>query len=92
VATCVLSIVWGGFCFGRLIRYRRTSTALRYAIPTTNILWINAFLAEIPDGSRWTFERSGAHVLNYCTANPGRTVADGVTDLWGRVTDGQPPG
>jgi hypothetical protein len=41
-ATCVLSIIWGGFCFSRLIRYRRTSTALRYAIPTANILWINA--------------------------------------------------
>ena len=53
---------------------------------------INAFLAEVPDGSRWTFERIGAHVLDYCAANPGRTVADGVTDLWGRVTGGQPPG
>jgi hypothetical protein len=40
--TCVLSIVWGGFCFSRLVKYRRTSTALRYAIPTANILWINA--------------------------------------------------
>jgi hypothetical protein len=40
--TCVLSIAWGGFCFSRLIKYRRTSSALRYAIPTANILWINA--------------------------------------------------
>jgi hypothetical protein len=40
--TCVVSIIWGGFCFSRLVRYRRTSTALRYAIPTANILWINA--------------------------------------------------
>jgi hypothetical protein len=39
-STCVLSIVWGGFCFSRLLKYRRTSTALRYAIPTANILWI----------------------------------------------------
>lgn len=41
-ATVVISIAWGGFCCTRLIRYRRTSTALRYAIPTANILWINA--------------------------------------------------
>jgi hypothetical protein len=40
--TVVLAIAWGGFCFTRLVRYRRTSTALRYAIPTANILWINA--------------------------------------------------
>lgn len=49
---------------------------------------INAFLAEVPDGSRWTFERIGRHVLDYCTANPGRTVADGILDLWARVTGG----
>jgi len=47
-ATMFLSITWGGFCFSRLIRYRRTSTALRYAIPTANILWISVELA-----SRW---------------------------------------
>ncbi len=41
-ATMVLCIAWGGFCFSRLVRYRRTSTALRYAIPTANILWINS--------------------------------------------------
>jgi hypothetical protein len=40
--TCVLAIAWGGFCFSRLLKYRRTSTALRYAIPTANILWINS--------------------------------------------------
>lgn len=39
--TMFVSVCWGGFCFSRLIRYRRTSTALRYAIPTANILWIN---------------------------------------------------
>ncbi len=39
--TVFVSIAWGGFCFSRLIRYRRVSTALRYAIPTANILWIN---------------------------------------------------
>jgi len=40
-ATVLVSIAWGGFCFSRLIRYRRASSALRYAIPTANILWIN---------------------------------------------------
>lgn len=47
-ATMFVSITWGGFCFSRLIRYRRTSTALRYAIPTANILWISVELS-----SRW---------------------------------------
>jgi hypothetical protein len=47
---------------------------------------INAFLAEVPDGNRWTFEHIGRHVLDYCTANPARTVADGVMDLWSSVT------
>jgi hypothetical protein len=50
---------------------------------------INAFLAGVPDGDRWTFERIGRHVLDYCTANPDRTVADGVMDLWSRVVDGR---
>ena len=47
-ATVFVSITWGGFCFSRLIKYRRTSTALRYAIPTANILWISVEIA-----SRW---------------------------------------
>ena len=46
--TVLVSIIWGGFCFSRLIRYRRTSSALRYAIPTANILWISVEIA-----SRW---------------------------------------
>ncbi|MBL8223928.1 MAG: hypothetical protein JNM50_01250 [Chromatiales bacterium] len=49
---------------------------------------LNAFLAEVPNGNRWTFERIGRHVLDYCTANPDRTVADGVMDLWSRVVSG----
>jgi len=49
---------------------------------------INTFLGEVPDGQRWTFERIGRHVLDYCTANPDRTVADGVTDLWNRMSGG----
>ncbi len=47
-ATVFVSITWGGFCFSRLIKYRRTSSALRYAIPTANILWISVEMA-----SRW---------------------------------------
>ena len=41
LGTVFVSITWGGYCFSRLIKYRRTSTALRYAIPTANILWIS---------------------------------------------------
>jgi hypothetical protein len=41
LVTMFVSVTWGGFCFSRLVKYRRTSTALRYAIPTANILWIN---------------------------------------------------
>jgi hypothetical protein len=47
-ATVFVSITWGGFCFSRLIKYRRTSSALRYAIPTANILWISVEIS-----SRW---------------------------------------
>lgn len=46
--TVFVSIIWGGFCFSRLIKYRRTSSALRYAIPTANILWISVEIS-----SRW---------------------------------------
>jgi hypothetical protein len=45
-ATVFVSITWGGFCFSRLVKYRRTSTALRYAIPTANILWITVEIAS----------------------------------------------
>jgi hypothetical protein len=44
--TMFIAITWGGFCFSRLLRYRRTSTALRYAIPTANILWINVEISS----------------------------------------------
>jgi hypothetical protein len=43
-----VSIVWGGFCFSRLLKYRRTSTAVRYGLPTANILWISVEIS-----SRW---------------------------------------
>ncbi|UCG71362.1 MAG: hypothetical protein JSV45_08795 [Chromatiales bacterium] len=36
-----ISITWGGYCLSRLLKYRRTSTAVRYGIPTANILWIS---------------------------------------------------
>lgn len=45
-ATIFVSITWGGFCFSRLVKYRRTSTALRYAIPTANILWISVEISS----------------------------------------------
>ncbi|MDH4022997.1 MAG: hypothetical protein OEV14_07715 [Gammaproteobacteria bacterium] len=41
VATVFVSITWGGYCLNRLLKYRRTSTAVRYGIPTANILWIS---------------------------------------------------
>jgi len=41
LGTVFVSVIWGGYCFSRLIKYKRTSSALRYAIPTANILWIN---------------------------------------------------
>ncbi|MFW2405775.1 MAG: hypothetical protein ACN4GT_13470 [Gammaproteobacteria bacterium] len=46
--TVFVSIVWGGFCFSRLLKYRRTSTAVRYGLPTANILWISVEIS-----SRW---------------------------------------
>jgi len=47
-ATVFVSITWGGFCFSRLLKYRRTSTAVRYGLPTANILWISVEIS-----SRW---------------------------------------
>ena len=41
IATVFVSITWGGYCLSRLLKYRRTSTAVRYGIPTANILWIS---------------------------------------------------
>jgi hypothetical protein len=41
LASVFVSIVWGGYCFSRLMKYRRTSTAVRYGIPVANILWIS---------------------------------------------------
>jgi len=47
-ATVFVSITWGGYCFSRLLKYRRTSTAVRYGLPTANILWISVEIS-----SRW---------------------------------------
>ena len=41
LVSMVVATIWGGFCFTRLLSYRRTATALRYAIPTANVLWVN---------------------------------------------------
>ncbi len=41
LASIFVATIWSGFCFTRLIRYKRTSTALRYAIPVGNIFWVN---------------------------------------------------
>jgi hypothetical protein len=39
-------LIWGLYCFGRLLKYRRVSSAVRYAVPTTIILWTDVrFLA-----------------------------------------------
>ncbi len=46
LGTVFVSIAWGGYCFSRLIKYRRTSTAVRYAIPTANIFWISVEIAS----------------------------------------------
>lgn len=51
---------------------------------------LDAFLAGVPDGDRWTFDLIGQHVLDYCTANPKATVADGMQDLWRRMGGGPP--
>jgi len=41
MASVFVALVWGGYCLKHLLRFKRTSTALRYAIPVGNILWIN---------------------------------------------------
>ncbi len=48
VATVLVAFVWSGFCFSRLIKFRRISTALRYVIPVGNIFWVS-----IEVGTKW---------------------------------------
>jgi hypothetical protein len=50
---------------------------------------VNAWLAGVPGGQRWTFAAIGDHVLAWCEAHPEGTVADGVGDLW-RTAGGTP--
>jgi len=40
-----VAFVWSGYCFSRLIKFKRTSTALRYAIPVGNIFWVSVEIA-----------------------------------------------
>ncbi|MDH3977656.1 MAG: hypothetical protein OEU86_04020 [Gammaproteobacteria bacterium] len=46
LASVFVSIIWGGFCMSRLLKYRRTSTAVRYGLPTANILWISVEISS----------------------------------------------
>jgi hypothetical protein len=41
-----VATVWAGFCLTRLVQYRRTATALRYAIPVGNVAWVNVEILE----------------------------------------------
>ncbi len=41
MASVFVATVWSGFCLTRLVKFKRTSTALRYAIPVGNIFWVN---------------------------------------------------
>ena len=69
VATVFVSITWGGYCFSRLLKYRRTSTAVRYGLPTANILWISVEIS-----SRWG-------VLTEIWLYPGEYTAELLTIL-----------
>jgi len=48
MGTVFVAFVWGGYCFSRLLKYKRTSTALRYAIPVGNIIWV-----AVEVGTKW---------------------------------------
>jgi hypothetical protein len=43
-------LVWGGWLMTRLVKYKHVAPALRYAIPTGNVIWI-----AVEMGSRWQF-------------------------------------
>jgi hypothetical protein len=45
MATVFVAFVWSGYCFSRLIKFKRISTALRYAIPVGNIFWVSVEIA-----------------------------------------------
>jgi len=46
LASVFVAVVWAGFCLTRLIQFKRTATALRYAIPVGNIAWVNVEILE----------------------------------------------
>ncbi len=46
---------------------------------------IDAFLAGVPNGADWTFDRIGSDILDHCTRNPGQSVADAIIALWVRM-------
>ncbi|MBM4196236.1 MAG: hypothetical protein FJ197_03935 [Gammaproteobacteria bacterium] len=50
---------------------------------------IDDFPASAPRGSDRNFDRIGAQLLNYCSANSSKTVADDIIDLWNRINAGQ---
>jgi len=41
MASVFVAFVWSGYCFSRLLKFKRTSTALRYAIPVGSIFWVS---------------------------------------------------
>ena len=46
LASVFIAVIWAGFCLTRLIQFKRTATALRYAIPVGNIAWVNVEILE----------------------------------------------
>ncbi|MBM4195591.1 MAG: hypothetical protein FJ197_00635 [Gammaproteobacteria bacterium] len=46
LASVFIATTWAGFCLTRLIQFKRTATALRYAIPVGNVAWVNVEILE----------------------------------------------
>lgn len=46
MGSVAIATVWAGFCFRRLLHFKRTATALRYAIPVGNVAWVNVEILE----------------------------------------------
>ncbi len=45
MASVFVAFVWSGYCFSRLLKFKRTSTALRYAIPVGSVFWVSVEVA-----------------------------------------------
>jgi len=45
MASVFIAFVWSGYCISRLFKFKRTSTALRYAIPVGSIFWVSVEVA-----------------------------------------------